>query len=44
MTSAAETAADNDRRNVSDAVGVVVLGACAVWPLISAAGHDGRPE
>ncbi|WP_217544793.1 O-antigen ligase [Streptomyces sp. GbtcB6] len=44
MTSAAETAADNDRRNVSDVVGVVVLGACAVWPLISATGRDGRPE
>ncbi|MGW7236624.1 O-antigen ligase family protein [Streptomyces sp. NPDC054804] len=44
MTSAAGTDADNDRRNVSDAVGVVVLGACAVWPLLSAAGRDGRPE
>ncbi|MEW1776989.1 O-antigen ligase family protein [Streptomyces sp. NPDC086777] len=36
--------ADSDRRNVSDVVGVVVLGACAAWPLISAAGRDGRPE
>ncbi|MEV6765546.1 O-antigen ligase family protein [Streptomyces sp. NPDC051105] len=44
MMSAAGTDADNDRRNVSDAVGVVVLGACAVWPLLSAAGRDGRPE
>ncbi|MFF4899828.1 O-antigen ligase family protein [Streptomyces sp. NPDC001068] len=44
MTSAAGTDADNDRRNVSDAVGVVVLGACAVWPLLSGAGRDGRPE
>ncbi|WP_316766834.1 O-antigen ligase family protein [Streptomyces sasae] len=44
MTSAAGTEADIDRRNVSDAVGVVVLGACAVWPLISAAGRDARPE
>ncbi|MER5531464.1 O-antigen ligase family protein [Streptomyces sp. NPDC002677] len=44
MTSAVGTDADNDRRNVSDAVGVVVLGACALWPLISAAGRDGRPE
>ncbi|MFF4315282.1 O-antigen ligase family protein [Streptomyces sp. NPDC001507] len=25
-------------------VGVVVLGACAAWPLISATGRDGRPE
>ncbi|MER5519402.1 O-antigen ligase family protein [Streptomyces sp. NPDC002763] len=44
MTSAVGADADNDRRNVSDAVGVVVLGACAVWPLLSAAGRDGRPE
>ncbi|MEU9453473.1 hypothetical protein [Streptomyces sp. NPDC048277] len=44
MTSTAGTEADSDRRNVSDTVGVVVLGACAVWPLISAAGRDGRPE
>ncbi|MEU9387971.1 hypothetical protein AB0D38_46780, partial [Streptomyces sp. NPDC048279] len=44
MTSAAGTDADSDRRNVSDAVGVIALGACAVWPLLSAAGRDGRPE
>ncbi|MER7838737.1 O-antigen ligase family protein [Streptomyces sp. NPDC096040] len=44
MMSAAGTDADNERRNVSDAVGVVVLGACAGWPLLSAAGRDGRPE
>ncbi|MFF7473002.1 O-antigen ligase family protein [Streptomyces sp. NPDC008092] len=44
MTSAADTGADNDRRNVSDVVGVVVLGACAAWPLIAATGRDGRPE
>ncbi|MEU3983526.1 O-antigen ligase family protein [Streptomyces sp. NPDC026672] len=25
-------------------MGVVVLGACAVWSLITAAAHDGRPE
>ncbi len=42
--SAAGTEADIDRRNVSDAWGVVVLGACAVWPLISATVRDGRPE
>ncbi|MEU2776886.1 O-antigen ligase family protein [Streptomyces sp. NPDC007162] len=44
MTSAVGADADSDRRNVSDAVGVLVLGACAGWPLISAAGRDGRPE
>lgn len=44
MTSAAGTEADIDRRNVSDAWGVVVLGACALWPLISATLRDGRPE
>lgn len=36
--------ADGERRNVSDAAGVVVLGACAAWSLITAAVHDGRPE
>ncbi|MGX1372080.1 O-antigen ligase [Streptomyces canus] len=35
---------DGDRRNVSDVVGVLVLGACAAWSLITAAAHDGRPE
>lgn len=44
MSSAADTSADGERRNVSDAAGVVVLGACATWSLISAASHDGRPE
>ncbi|MFJ7071603.1 O-antigen ligase family protein [Streptomyces sp. NPDC098781] len=44
MTSAAGPGEDSDRRNVSDAAGVVVLGACAAWSLISAAVHDGRPE
>ncbi|MET9969518.1 hypothetical protein ABZZ80_27220, partial [Streptomyces sp. NPDC006356] len=44
MTSAAGPDEDSDRRNVSDAAGVVVLGACAAWSLISAAVHDGRPE
>ncbi|MBT2420374.1 O-antigen ligase family protein [Streptomyces sp. ISL-22] len=44
MTSAAGPGEDGDRRNVSDAAGVVVLGACAAWSLISAAVHDGRPE
>ncbi|MDH6521005.1 asparagine N-glycosylation enzyme membrane subunit Stt3 [Streptomyces sp. SAI-135] len=36
--------ADGDRRNVSDVVGVLVLGACAAWSLITAAAHGGRPE
>lgn len=36
--------ADSAGRNVSDAAGVIVLGACAIWSLVSAAAHDGRPE
>ncbi|MGW3157280.1 O-antigen ligase family protein [Streptomyces sp. NPDC001089] len=45
MTSAAGGAtAASERRNVSDAAGVMVLGACAIWSLITAAAHDGRPE
>ncbi|WP_406438234.1 O-antigen ligase family protein [Streptomyces sp. NBC_01613] len=44
MTSDAGPGEDGERRNVSDAAGVVVLGACATWSLITAAVHDGRPE
>jgi O-antigen ligase len=44
MVSAAGADENGDRRNVSDAVGVVVLGACAIWSLITAAAHGGRPE
>ncbi|WP_405727132.1 hypothetical protein OG885_05955 [Streptomyces sp. NBC_00028] len=44
MTSASGPGEDSDRRNVSDAAGVVVLGACAVWALITAAVRAGRPE
>lgn len=44
MASATGPDADSERRNVSDAAGVVVLGACATWSLITAAVHDGRPE
>ncbi|WP_078616697.1 O-antigen ligase family protein [Streptomyces sp. 351MFTsu5.1] len=44
MTSVAGAAEDGDRRNASDGVGVLVLGACAAWSLITAAVHDGRPE
>ncbi|MEO3978355.1 O-antigen ligase family protein [Streptomyces sp. CAU 1734] len=31
-------------RGGGDAVGIALLGACALWPLISAAGRDARPE
>lgn len=44
MTSTADAAAAGERRNASDAAGVIVLAACAVWSLITAAAHDGRPE
>ncbi|NUS17508.1 MAG: hypothetical protein HOY69_39970 [Streptomyces sp.] len=44
MTSAAGPGEVGERRNVSDAVGVVVLGACATWSLVTATVHDGRPE
>ncbi|GAB2847703.1 hypothetical protein GCM10027074_13010 [Streptomyces deserti] len=44
MVSAAGAEAESERRNVSDATGVVVLGACAGWSLISAAAQGGRPE
>ncbi|MFF3205672.1 O-antigen ligase family protein [Streptomyces sp. NPDC002962] len=44
MTSAVDADADGERRNVSDAAGVAVLGACASWSLVTAAVHDGRPE
>ncbi|MFJ9019742.1 O-antigen ligase family protein [Streptomyces sp. NPDC102259] len=44
MTSAADADADGERRNVSDAAGVAVLGACAIWSLVTATVHGGRPE
>jgi O-antigen ligase len=44
MASAARAGADGERRNVSDAAGTAVLGACAVWSLITAGVHGGRPE
>ncbi|WP_093911202.1 O-antigen ligase [Streptomyces sp. cf386] len=44
MASAVGPGEDGDRRNVSDAAGVIVLGACATWSLISAAVTGGRPE
>ncbi|MFE6334763.1 O-antigen ligase family protein [Streptomyces sp. NPDC057806] len=44
-TAGAEGASDiGERRNVSDAAGVVVLGACAAWSLVTATVQDGRPE
>ncbi|GAA3047547.1 O-antigen ligase family protein [Streptomyces glomeratus] len=36
--------AEDERRNVSDAAGVLLLAACAAWSLITAAAHGGRPE
>ncbi|MFC8369811.1 O-antigen ligase family protein [Streptomyces sp. NPDC057239] len=36
--------ADGERRFGADAAGVAVLGACAAWPLITAAVRGGRPE
>ncbi|TQE22341.1 O-antigen polymerase [Streptomyces ipomoeae] len=42
--SAAGTSAAYDRRNVSDVTGVLLLGACAAWSLITAATRGGRPE
>ncbi|MGW1028418.1 O-antigen ligase family protein [Streptomyces sp. NPDC002577] len=33
-----------ERRNVSDAAGIVLLAACAVWSLVTAAIRQGRPE
>ncbi len=44
VTSVAGPDAVGARRNVSDAAGVVVLGACAAWSLITATAHEGRPE
>ncbi len=33
-----------ERRNVSDVVGVMVLGACAAWAVVTGALREGRPE
>ncbi|MFJ4693193.1 O-antigen ligase family protein [Streptomyces sp. NPDC088766] len=44
MTAADDEDADGERRIVSDAVGVVVLGSCATWSLVTAAVQGGRPE
>ncbi|MEW2163630.1 O-antigen ligase family protein [Streptomyces sp. NPDC007084] len=42
--SAADASATGERRSASDAAGIAVLAACAVWSLITAGTHDGRPE
>ncbi|MFD4523620.1 O-antigen ligase family protein [Streptomyces sp. NPDC058470] len=44
MTSAADSAAAGDRRSASDVAGMIALGACAIWSLITAGAHHGRPE
>jgi O-antigen ligase len=44
-TAGSEGARDiGERRNALDAAGVVVLGACAAWSLVTATVQDGRPE
>ncbi|WP_455353919.1 O-antigen ligase family protein [Streptomyces sp. SYSU K217416] len=43
MTAPAGPAAVRER-GVPDAAGVIVLGACAVWSLLSAYGREARPE
>lgn len=44
MECASGTDADRAGRNVSDGAGMILLGLCAAWSLVSAAAHDGRPE
>ncbi|MEU9399885.1 O-antigen polymerase [Streptomyces sp. NPDC048242] len=44
MTRATKTDAERAGRNVSDGAGMILLGLCALWALITAAAHDGRPE
>ncbi|MFD0313257.1 O-antigen ligase family protein [Streptomyces flavalbus] len=44
MTSVAGPDAEGERRSASDAAGAVVLTGCAVWAVVSAAVHGGRPE
>ncbi|MBT2442082.1 O-antigen ligase family protein [Streptomyces sp. ISL-36] len=41
---AAERAVVRERGRVLDVAGALVLGACALWSLVSAAGRDARPE
>lgn len=42
--SAAGAPAAHERRNVADVTGVLLLGACAAWSLVTAAARGGRPE
>ncbi|WP_229820907.1 MULTISPECIES: O-antigen ligase family protein [Streptomyces] len=42
--SAAGAPAAGDRRGAADTAGVVLLGACAAWALVTAAARGGRPE
>ncbi|MFG2811872.1 O-antigen ligase family protein [Streptomyces sp. NPDC048410] len=44
MERASDKGVDRAGRNVSDGTGMILLGLCAAWALISAAAHDGRPE
>ncbi|MGW3594179.1 O-antigen ligase family protein, partial [Streptomyces sp. NPDC005167] len=36
--------AARERGNASDGAGAVILAACAIWSLVSAAGRETRPE
>ncbi|MGY3684353.1 O-antigen ligase family protein [Streptomyces sp. TE33382] len=44
MTAPAGRVRTRERGSASDAAGAVILAACAVWSLVSAAGRDTRPE
>ncbi|RVU22375.1 O-antigen ligase domain-containing protein [Streptomyces antnestii] len=43
-TAGPSTETEYERHNVADVAGVVALGACAVWSLITATARAGRPE
>ncbi|MEU6660215.1 O-antigen polymerase [Streptomyces sp. NPDC046821] len=43
-TAGPSTETEYERHGVADAVGVVVLGACAAWSLLTATTRAGRPE
>ncbi|MGW5275922.1 O-antigen ligase family protein [Streptomyces sp. NPDC004044] len=44
MTAPAGGYAARERGNASDGAGAVILAACAIWSLVSAAGRETRPE
>ncbi|MGW1091801.1 O-antigen ligase family protein, partial [Streptomyces sp. NPDC002596] len=44
MTARAGRYGARERGSASDAAGAVILAACAIWSLISAAGRETRPE